>query len=520
MAITVSFINDNQNHDATEWANYFRKFITNGVFTNPATGLYCTKTAANKISLAAGAGWIDGVMIENTAPLEFTLDETPSSRRDRVVMRLDLSVPTGMFTILKGTDGSTVPTDLANTTSKKELCLAEILLDTNGILSVTDKRGTDLCGFVQNFLGAPDASGLFANFETEFAQVMTEANSAIDEIEATADGILGAFVGGKYENAVINPDFRIDQRGGGAVHSVGAGQQYTLDRWLFRVDGTPSAAYGISSRNFDGVSANNQPATAVLINTKAINGAGMASLAQFIENGVANFAGGKVTVAFKAYAQTAQKLAVNLRARYKATDFQNILAPAFNVNNTWQRYVVTFTVPKRAFDETNNIKLSFFTTWAGDEANTRFETTSDNNIANTIYIADVVMCQGENALPFVPRFEADEMARCRRYYRKQGLSSLAAGVQKTADKTVKTQMLDFEEMRTAPTITVTDKAGTVGKASWENISGGTSNGHAVSVTTNNDGFNPCFVVQPATTTQAQAASIIFGSIQADAEVYA
>lgn len=524
MAVTATFLNDGKTHDATEWANYFKKFISNGVFTDPATALYVSKitdSTNRKISVAVGAGWIDGVMIENIrSALEFTLDATPSARRDRVVMRLDTTKPEGTIAVLKGKDGSTIGKDLANTSSKKELCLAEILLDTNGIRTVTDRRGSDLCGFVQNFLGPTDASGLFENFETEFSQVMTEANSAIDDIEAQAQDVLGSFVGGKYANAIINGDFRIDQRGGGAVHSCGAGQKYTLDRWLFRVDGTPSANYSVVSHAFDGTSANNQPATAIAITTKAISGAGMASLAQFIENGIANFAGGKVTVSFKAYARTPQKLAVNLRSRYKSTDFENVLSSAFDITNTWKTYNVTFAVPKRAFDETNNIKLSFFTTWAGDEANTRFSTDSDNNTANVVYIADVVMCKGENAIPFVPRFEADEMELCRRFYRKIGLCSLGAGVMKTTDKTVKTQMVGFPGMRSAPTVTVTDKAGTAGKASWEQVSGGTSNGHTVSQTTNTDGFHVCFVVQPASSAQLQAASIIFGSIEADAEVYA
>lgn len=524
MAVTASFLNDSKAHDATEWANYFKKFITNGVFTDPATSLYVSKVtdATNrKISVAVGAGWIDGVMIENSpTPLQFTLDETPSARRDRVVMRLDTEKPEGTITVLKGTDGSTLGTALADTTSKKELCLAEILLDTNGIRTVTDRRGSDLCGFVQNFLGAPDASGLFANFETEFAQVMTEANSAITDINAQAVDVLGAFVGGKYENAIINGDFCIDQRGEGALHSCGAGQKYTVDRWLYRIDGTPSANVTVQRRYFSDGNVNNQPTSALLINTKAINGAGMASLAQFIENGIANFCGGKVTIGFKAYALNAQKLAVNLRTRYSATDAENLLSDALDISNTWKDYAVTFDIEKRAFDETNNIKLSFFTTWAGSEANTRFGTTADNNAANTVYIADVVMCKGENALPFSPRFESDELDRCSRFYRKIGLCSLAAGFMKTSDRTVKTQMISFDGMRTAPTVTVTDKAGTAGRASWETVAGGTSNGHAVSQTTNTDGFNVAFVVQPATSTQVQAASIIFGSIEADAEVFA
>lgn len=520
MAVNVSFVNDGQAHSALEWANYFSKFITNGVFSAPATALLVTNPSGRTLNVEAGTAFVDGVQVESTTALTLTADATPSSRMDRVVVRVDQSTPEGGIFLLKGTDGSTTPPTLANTGTRKELCLADVLMDVNGVRTVTDRRASDLCGIAQNFLGPVDASGLFANYEAEFNRVVSAGNSAVQGIEDEAESILGAFMSGKWQNALVNGDFKIDQRGGGTAHSCTTGQRYTLDRWLFRIDGAPSAAMSVQGREFDATEVANQPVSAVQIITKAIDGAGMASLAQFIENGIADLAGGKVTVAFKAYAQTAQKLAVNLRARYTATDAENILSTALDIGPAWKDYAVTFEVPRRARDASNSIKVSFFTTWAGEEARTRFGTSADNNAGNVVYIAEARAIRGANAIPFSPRLEAEEMQACRRYYRKTGLCALAASPMNTSTRTVKAQALDFSGMRAAPTVTVTDKAGTTAKASWEQVTGGTTNGHGISFSSNNDGFMLQPVVQPASPTQVQAASIIFGSIEADAEVYA
>lgn len=521
MAITASFINDSIAHSAIEFANYFRKMVGNGVFPDSGTSLQVTNPSGLSLSVAPGTAYASGVMVTVDSAATLTADASASTRVDRLVVHVDQSTPTVDLRIVKGTEGTQTPPSLISSDLVKQLCLAEFTVSTAGISSLRDTRGdSDLCGYVRNILGEIDATGLFNSFQTEFAKVNAQARAQITAIQTEADETIDGFVKGQNQNFIVNGDFRIDQRKGGTAHSCTTGQAYTVDRWVYRIDGTPTAPFSVQQRAFGDPSVNLQPTRAVQITTKSMDTEGMASLAQFIEHGAEKLGGGSVTVSFLAYATTAQKLAVNLRARYTSSDAQNVLADAFDVGNAWQRYSVVFTVPKRLCDEDNNLKMSIFTTWAGTEANERFGTEADNNVANTIYVADVVVNAGSTAIPFSPRHEAEETALCRRYYRKLGLCSLAASPMNTSTRAIKTQMLDFSGMRKAPTVTTTDKAGAIGKASWEQTSGGTSNGHAVSVSSNNDGYALQFVVQPASTSQVQAASIIFGSIAADAEITA
>lgn len=524
MPIRASFINDSESHSAIEFAGYFRKMVGDGVFAESGTSLMAFTVQENEtVHVHPGTAYVGGVMVENTTELTLTPDTSASTRVDRVVVHVDQSTPTVDIRILKGTEGTSTPPSLMSGTLVKEICLAEYTMTANGPMNLRDTRGDDeLCGYVRNILGEIDTTGLFDSWQTAFETVYEEALAQVANIQDYVDETLQTLQNDKDANAIINGNFIIDQRKGGSAHSCSAGQTYTVDRWIYRIDGTPTAAFSVQQRSFGDPSVNNQPTRALQITTRSMDTEGMGSLAQFIERGAEQFGGQTVTVSFLAYATTPQKLAVNLRARYTSTDAENFYpaAKSFDVTNAWTRHTVQIAVPKRLCDDDNSLKMSIFTTWAGSEANARFGTDTDNNVANTVYIADVVVSKGTSTPIFHPRHEAHEMELCRRYYRKNGLVALAASPMNTSTRTVKTQMLDFSGMRKAPTVTTTDKAGTTGRASWEQVSGGTSNGHAVSVSSNNDGFGLQFVVQPASTSQAQAASIIFGSIEADAEVYA
>lgn len=519
MAVTTTFINDSKAHDAREFTDYFARFVSDGVFAEPANALQVSVEGMT-VKVKAGAGFVRGVMIANNSDLSLTIDTTASARIDRVVMGVDQSAPSAGIYVLKGTDGTTTAPELANTTSKRELCLAEIMVTPNGVSSCSDTRLTNLCGVVRNLLGTIDASGLFASYQTEFEKVIAQGKAAassaatdVQEIKDQAQAAFSGFIGGMYSNAIINGGFDIDQRGGGAVHSLVSGQRYTLDRWLARIDG---ATDGIASvqryRASDGKNV-------LRINNKPMSGNGMLSIGQFIEGGAAAFGGGKVTVAFRAKAATAQKAAIGFQIRYTASNVANIGYATFDLTTDYDTYSATFDVPAAVCDDTNNAKVTVFTAWSGTTANESFGTSSDNGLDTQIYISDFVVCRGENAMPYSPQPIADELERCRRYYRKTGLTTLACGIMK-ADKTVKTQAVDFSGMRNAPAITVTDQAGNSGKASVELTTTGIEDGHAATATSNTDGNIVSFVIHPATSAQVQPASILFGSIEADSEVYA
>ena len=153
MTVKSTFINDSKAHDAREFTDYFARFFSDGVLAEPANALQVS-ISGMVAKVKAGAGIVRGVMIANDSDLTLTIDTTASSRIDRVVMGVDQSVPSAGIYVLKGTDGTTTASELANTSSKRELCLAEIMVTPNGVSSYSDTRLTSLCGVVRNLLGA------------------------------------------------------------------------------------------------------------------------------------------------------------------------------------------------------------------------------------------------------------------------------------------------------------------------------------------------------------------------------
>ena len=151
MAVRTTFINDSQAHDAREFTDYFARFVSDGILAEPANALQVS-ISGMVAKVKAGAGFVRGVMIANDSDLTLTIDTTPSARIDRVVMGVDQSAPSAGIYVLKGKDGTTKAPELANTTSKRELCLAEIIVTPNGVSSYSDTRMTNLCGVVRNLL--------------------------------------------------------------------------------------------------------------------------------------------------------------------------------------------------------------------------------------------------------------------------------------------------------------------------------------------------------------------------------
>ena len=159
MAVTTTFINDSKAHDAREFTDYFARFVSDGVFAEPANALQVS-ISGMVAKVKAGAGFVRGVMIANDSDLTLTIDTTASARIDRVVMGVDQSAPSAGIYVLKGTDGTTTAPELANTASKRELCLAEIMVTPNGVSSYSDTRLTNLCGVVRNLVAAMNIAGI------------------------------------------------------------------------------------------------------------------------------------------------------------------------------------------------------------------------------------------------------------------------------------------------------------------------------------------------------------------------
>lgn len=149
-------------YDASDFAGYFSKLVTNGIFYADANNLKVTASDGMHVLVAPGSAWIRGYAYENTLSLELTLATANGAqpRIDRVVLRLSavdrniaLAVKTGAALELP------VPPALTRTVEVYELGLADVLVG-KGVVSITQDKITDtrldsaLCGTVNSLITA------------------------------------------------------------------------------------------------------------------------------------------------------------------------------------------------------------------------------------------------------------------------------------------------------------------------------------------------------------------------------
>lgn len=149
-------------YNASDFAAYFGKLVTNGIFYATATNLQVTVAAGMKVAVLAGSAWINGYAYENTDALELELATANgvNPRIDRVVVRwsavgreIRLAVLTGVASV------SPLAPELTRNNDVYELGIADIAV-AKGVVtitagSITDTRlNTTLCGLVNSLVSA------------------------------------------------------------------------------------------------------------------------------------------------------------------------------------------------------------------------------------------------------------------------------------------------------------------------------------------------------------------------------
>lgn len=189
-------------YNAEDFANYFSKFIGNGVFVNPTDGLKVSIQSGLKVTVKAGSAYIDGYYYELTENKTLTIPINSSSyvQEDSIVVRLD-KVNRKMSLELKQNDVS-----VSRTSTVKELQLATIRkpvgatnLSASG---VTDTRPyNEVCGFVTGVVQQISTSDLFSQFTAMFNEwfdgikgqlgqdVATSLQNQINEIKTKVDAM-------------------------------------------------------------------------------------------------------------------------------------------------------------------------------------------------------------------------------------------------------------------------------------------------------------------------------------------
>lgn len=174
-------------YNAEDFANYFSKFISNGVFVNPTDGLKVSAQSGLKVTVKAGSAYIDGYYYELTEDTTLTIQVNSSSyvQTDSVVVRFD-KVNRKMSLELKQNDIS-----VSRTSTVKELQLATIKKDVGSssvsAADITDKRPyNDVCGFVTGVIQQISTSDLFSQFTAIFNEWFDGIKGQLSQDVATS----------------------------------------------------------------------------------------------------------------------------------------------------------------------------------------------------------------------------------------------------------------------------------------------------------------------------------------------
>lgn len=174
-------------YNAEDFANYFSKFIGNGVFVNPTDGLKVSIQSGLKVTVKAGSAYIDGYYYELTENKTLTIPVNSSAyvQEDSIVVRLN-KVNRKISIELKQNDVS-----VSRTSTVSELQLATIRKPIGASTlvqsDVTDMRPhNEVCGFVTGVVQQISTSDLFSQFTSMFNEWFTGIKGQLSGDVATS----------------------------------------------------------------------------------------------------------------------------------------------------------------------------------------------------------------------------------------------------------------------------------------------------------------------------------------------
>lgn len=170
-------------YEAKIFANYFKKFLSNGVYFGEynnykENSMKVSLDGGMNIKVAPGAGLIEGVDFENTEERIITLDRPANGvRLDRIVVQLNNSLDTRATLLYVKQGNGSNPADLQRDSNIYEICIAEVLTSSSSNLTednINDTRlNKNLCGIV-NSLITVDGEELYERFQDYIDTVTDE----------------------------------------------------------------------------------------------------------------------------------------------------------------------------------------------------------------------------------------------------------------------------------------------------------------------------------------------------------
>ena len=158
----------NVEYGVRHWTNYFSKFISNGVYANPATSMQVQADSGLTVKIAVGICYINGHVADADGTDKLTVSYGGDTvRTDTVIVRLDLAK--GKIYPLVVEDAVSENAIIRDGTFY-DLALAEIVVPENATeitqADIRDIRLDDtLCGTVEGVINQISTTNLFAQYE-------------------------------------------------------------------------------------------------------------------------------------------------------------------------------------------------------------------------------------------------------------------------------------------------------------------------------------------------------------------
>lgn len=177
-----SYLGDRK-YSAEDWADYFRQFIGNGVYANPATSMQVQAAGKLAVKIAAGSCFINGYVgySDGSDFLKLQYGGT-YPRIDRIVIRLDMTTRSIYPAVIRGNEAETPsPPDIIRKASVYDLCAADITVSANVTeiqqSDIADKRfDADVCGIVAGLIEQIDAEDYISQITSQMTEAITSAS--------------------------------------------------------------------------------------------------------------------------------------------------------------------------------------------------------------------------------------------------------------------------------------------------------------------------------------------------------
>lgn len=222
-----------------------------------------------------------------------------------------------------------------------------------------------------------------------------------------------------FRNAIINGEFNVWQRGGGAFTTAGT---YGADQWATAAVGS---TYSASRQSFTlgntipGYEPQYFHRTVV---TSAAGAGNLIAMQNKIE-GVRSFAGQTVTLSFWAKADASKNIAVEFVQSFgtggsPSADVTAIGSQLVALTTSWKRYAITVSIPSisgKTLGTGNNDFLTFFF-WMDAGSSFAARAASLGQQSGTFDFWGVQLEAGSYETPFERRPYATELAMCQRYF--------------------------------------------------------------------------------------------------------